>query len=71
VHIVCVVPAGSRAKLWHSELDADEELRARNPLAVYPGADPGTVKALAADTADAVRGRFSVLCSPVSDWYAW
>lgn len=57
VRIVCVVPAGARAKLWQSELDADDDLRACNPLTVYPGAPPGTVKALAADAAHAVSGK--------------
>jgi hypothetical protein len=51
------VPAGARAKLWHSDLDADDDLRVRNPLAVYPGADPATVKALAAGAAGAVAGK--------------
>jgi hypothetical protein len=54
VHVVCVVPAGARGKLWRSELSTDDDLRAGNPIAVYPGPVPGTVKTLAAEAADAL-----------------
>ncbi|MFF2330062.1 MULTISPECIES: DUF6002 family protein [unclassified Streptomyces] len=47
LNVVVVVPAGSVLKMRDSELFTDSELRARNPIAVYAGDEPGTVKALA------------------------
>ncbi|MBI0293382.1 hypothetical protein JBE04_02465 [Streptomyces sp. PRKS01-29] len=45
--VTTVVPVGSREKLWESTLFTDPTLRARNPVAVYPGARPEQVKPLA------------------------
>ncbi|MFC7307067.1 DUF6002 family protein [Streptomyces monticola] len=42
-----VVPEGSTPKLWESDLSRDLELKDRNPVSVYPGAEPAHVKALA------------------------
>ncbi|MDN3271915.1 DUF6002 family protein [Streptomyces sp. MA15] len=45
--ITCLVPAGSRHKLWRSRLTDDLRLRQRNPLAVLETSQPGQVKELA------------------------
>jgi hypothetical protein len=50
--ILVVVPGASRAKLWASPLSEDEWLRARNPVAVYDGAERGDVKTLARALSD-------------------
>ncbi|MCC3650548.1 DUF6002 family protein [Streptomyces sp. S07_1.15] len=47
LNVVVVVPVGSTPKMRDSGLFTDPELRARNPIAVYAGDEPGTVKALA------------------------
>ncbi|MGW1775064.1 DUF6002 family protein [Streptomyces sp. NPDC002104] len=47
LNVVVVVPEGSVGKLRSTELFTDRELRRRNPIAVYSGENPGTVKAIA------------------------
>lgn len=47
LNVVVVVPAGSVPKMRSSELFTDSDLRARNPIAVYAGDEPGAVKVLA------------------------
>lgn len=49
LNIVTIVPRGSAHKLRTSELATDPDLRRRNPIAVYDGASPGTVKSIAGD----------------------
>ncbi|MEV6398562.1 DUF6002 family protein [Streptomyces sp. NPDC051907] len=62
LRIVSVVPERSRAKLWDSPLSSDPELRRRNPVIAYPGADPAGVKELARsyydEHADMLRTRY-------------
>ncbi|RSS82231.1 DUF6002 family protein [Streptomyces sp. WAC06614] len=55
LNVVVVVPEGSVAKLRTSELFTDPGLRARNPVAVYGGPVPGTVKSLALQLVDQFR----------------
>lgn len=50
--IVVVVPGGSTDKLWDSPLAERENLRVRNPVATFDGADPADVKALAKSLVD-------------------
>ncbi|WP_424862854.1 DUF6002 family protein [Streptomyces sp. MMS24-I29] len=52
LNVVVVVPATSAAKLRSSRLLTDPHLRARNPIAVYHGKDPGAVKAIARAVVD-------------------
>ncbi|MGC5362004.1 DUF6002 family protein [Streptomyces sp. DT24] len=52
LRIVCVVPDTSTAKLWHSDLAADEGSRAANPIAVLRTDEPGEVKQLARAVVD-------------------
>ncbi|HET6857562.1 MAG TPA: DUF6002 family protein [Streptomyces sp.] len=52
LRIVCVVPATSTAKLWHSDLAADSALRQANPFAVLRTDVPGDVKQLARAVVD-------------------
>ncbi|MFJ6722407.1 DUF6002 family protein [Streptomyces sp. NPDC091259] len=47
LRIVSVVPSGSTAKLWHSDLAGDEASRTANPIAVLCTDRPGDVKQLA------------------------
>lgn len=47
LNVVVVVPEAAVPKMRESELSTDPELRARNPVAVYAGDEPGTVKDLA------------------------
>ncbi|MGW6982600.1 DUF6002 family protein [Streptomyces sp. NPDC054932] len=47
LRIVCVVPATSTNKLWHSDLAGDRSLRDANPVVVLHTDEPGDVKALA------------------------
>lgn len=54
--VTVVVPRASASKLWASPLYRDPELRARNPVAVYPGPNPDGVKGLAQHVADAHGG---------------
>lgn len=44
LNIVTLVPAASRNKLWSSPLAEDPDLRARNPMLVLAGENPGEVK---------------------------
>lgn len=55
LNIVTIVPTGSVSKLRGSKLSDDADLRARNPLAVYGGANPGAVKAIARAVVDEFR----------------
>ncbi|WP_330328295.1 DUF6002 family protein [Streptomyces sp. NBC_00536] len=50
--VSAVVPRSSTPKLWASRLNDDPELQARNPVAVFPGAEPSDVKALARHVVD-------------------
>ncbi|MFE2169870.1 DUF6002 family protein [Streptomyces sp. NPDC059447] len=52
LNVVVVVPEGSVAKLRSSELFTDPRLRDRNPIAVYRGEQPGTVKTIARGLVD-------------------
>ncbi len=52
LQITVVVPAAARAKLWSSPMDREPRLRARNPVAVYRGAERAGVKQLARAVAD-------------------
>ncbi|OKK21982.1 hypothetical protein AMK16_01695 [Streptomyces sp. CB00455] len=52
LRIVCVVPSGSTAKLWHGGLAVDDASRAANPLAVLRTEQPGDVKQLARAVVD-------------------
>ena len=52
LNIVVVVPSGSVPKIRSSELSTDSTLLARNPVAVYAGAQPADVKALARGVID-------------------
>ncbi|MPY61991.1 DUF6002 family protein [Streptomyces spongiae] len=56
LNVVVVVPAGSVHKLRASELFTSPDLRARNPVAVYDGADPEAVKAIARGAVNRYRG---------------
>ena len=47
LQITTVVPAGSRGKLWSSDLATDRELMARNPMCIFGGTDAAAVKQLA------------------------
>lgn len=47
LNVTVVVPAGSVHKLRTSELFTDPDFRARNPIVVYHGDVPGTVKTIA------------------------
>jgi hypothetical protein len=47
LQITTVVPAGSRGKLWSSDLATDRELMARNPMCIFGGPDAAAVKQLA------------------------
>ncbi|MFD3723166.1 DUF6002 family protein [Streptomyces sp. NPDC058674] len=47
LRIVCVVPSGSTAKLWHCGLAGDATSRTAHPLAVLRTDEPGDVKQLA------------------------
>jgi hypothetical protein len=55
LNVTVVVPVGSVRKLRSSPLFTDPELRARNPIAVYHGAAPGTVKTIARRLVDEHR----------------
>ncbi|MGW7519966.1 DUF6002 family protein [Streptomyces sp. NPDC054796] len=55
LNITTVVPAGSVPKLRRTELFTDPDLRARNPVAVHHGAEPGEVKTLARGVIDEHR----------------
>ncbi|HEY0639558.1 MAG TPA: DUF6002 family protein [Pseudonocardiaceae bacterium] len=50
--VVVLAPASCEAKLRASRLSADPELRARNPLLIYGGAQPEDVKPLGREFAD-------------------
>ncbi|MEU1885869.1 DUF6002 family protein [Micromonospora rifamycinica] len=52
LNVAVVVPAGSVHKIRASELLTDPHLRARNPIAVYRGEVPGTVKTIARNMVD-------------------
>ncbi|WP_405804776.1 DUF6002 family protein [Streptomyces sp. NBC_00210] len=62
LRIVSVVPERARTKLWDSPLSSDPELRRRNPVLSYSGANPSAVKELARDFhdnyADLLRTRY-------------
>ncbi|MCO5997988.1 DUF6002 family protein [Actinoallomurus rhizosphaericola] len=55
LNIIALVPAGSVHKLRRSELFTDQELRTRNPLAVYPGPHAETVKHITRAAVDRYR----------------
>lgn len=55
LNVVAVVPQGSVPKLRRSELFTDPQLRRRNPIGVYGGERPGTVKEIARGFVDAHR----------------
>lgn len=55
LNVVVLVPAGSIHKLRCSMLFIDDELRARNPIAVFPGNPPERVKAIARRVIDEHR----------------
>ncbi|MFC9431535.1 DUF6002 family protein [Streptomyces sp. NPDC056987] len=42
-----IVPKGSAPKLWESDLYRNSQSQVRNPVAIYSGAEPSSVKALA------------------------
>ncbi|MEU0949477.1 DUF6002 family protein [Streptomyces canus] len=56
LNVIVVVPSGSVHKLRSSELFTTPDLRARNPIAAYDGANPEVVKAIARGTVDRYRG---------------
>lgn len=58
LRIVTIAPESSLAKLWSSQLSEDPELRARNPVVLLRGDDPGAVKPAAVAVAEALRGVF-------------
>jgi len=66
--ITVVVPAASRDKLWSSPLSENEPLRARNPVAVYDGAERADVKPLARALVDQYAGDLRERCG-VNLWY--
>ena len=55
LNVIAVVPEGSVPKLRSSELFTDPHLRARNPIAVYGGPQPASVKAVARGMVDEFR----------------
>ncbi|MFF2749793.1 DUF6002 family protein [Kitasatospora sp. NPDC058048] len=68
LNVVTVVPEGAVAKLRSSELFTDPGLRARNPIAVYGGEEPGTVKAIALGLVDEHRSALEKECE-TNLWY--
>lgn len=58
--VAMVAPLAALPKLWSSPLSADPELRRRNPVMLYPGPVPDTVKRL---TSDFVRASADSLLS--------
>lgn len=52
LRIVSVVPPEARPKLWGSGLDAEPDLRRRNPIAIHLDHERVGVKALVSDLAD-------------------
>ncbi|MER7580098.1 DUF6002 family protein [Kitasatospora sp. NPDC097691] len=68
LNVVTVVPEGSVAKLRSSELFTDPALRVRNPIAVYGGEAPGTVKTIALGLAEQFRGVVEKECE-TNLWY--
>jgi hypothetical protein len=67
LNVIAVVPAGSVHKLRCSELFTDQELRTRNPLAVYAGPRPEMVKHIARAAVD--RYRESMGAATHAIWY--
>ncbi|GAA2975261.1 DUF6002 family protein [Streptomyces enissocaesilis] len=68
LNVIVVVPEGSVAKLRTSDLFTDPELRARNPIAVYSGEQPGTVKTIALGLVDQFRDVIGKECE-TNLWY--
>ncbi|WP_327279919.1 MULTISPECIES: DUF6002 family protein [unclassified Streptomyces] len=68
LNVVVIVPEGSVGKLRGSELHTDPELRARNPIAVYSGDNPGTVKTIARGFVDQY-GRQLEVDRKTNVWY--
>lgn len=69
LNIVTIVPAGSIHKLRSSELSTDRDLRLRNPIAVYDGVSPGTVKVIAQNAVDNYRSQLE-LTAKTNIWYS-
>lgn len=67
LNVVTVVPEASVAKLRCSDLFTDPVLRARNPIAVYGGEQPGTVKAIALQLVE----RFGDVIGKENDTNLW
>jgi hypothetical protein len=67
LNIVVLVPEGSAYKLRSSDLSTDTELRARNPVAVYGGAEPEKVKAISR----AVLDRYGTTIEKDADTHLW
>jgi hypothetical protein len=68
LNVIAVVPEGSVAKLRTSALFTDPELRARNPIAVYSGEQPSTVKSIARGLVDQFRNVLEKECE-TNLWY--
>jgi Family of unknown function (DUF6002) len=67
LNIVVLVPAGSAYKLRSSDLSTDPELRARNPIAVFGGAEAEHVKVVARAAFD----RYGTTVEKDADTHLW
>ena len=68
LRIAIMAPEQSSYKLWQSGLDTSNEMARKNPVAVYTGAEPSTVKAVAAEVVEAVKSELAV--AGVDVWYS-
>lgn len=67
LNIVVLIPAGSTHKLRSSDLSADPELRVRNPVAVYGGAEAEKVKSISR----AALERYGTTIEKDADTHLW
>jgi hypothetical protein len=68
LNIVSIIPIGSVHKLRSTELSADADLRLRNPVCIYNGSSPATVKSISCNVVKKYRSLIESVAK-TNIWY--